>query len=92
MKAALLPDRGVIRVAGHDARKFLNGLITSDLDKVSPGRAAFAALLTPQGKITADFIIAQAGPADGNGFFLDCQRALVPTLVQRLNFSSSAPR
>jgi tRNA-modifying protein YgfZ len=86
MKAALLPDRGVVRVAGPDARKFLNGLITSDLDKVSPARAGFAALLTPQGKIIADFIVAQARPADGNGFFLDCQRALEPTLVQRLNF------
>mgnify|MGYP003694464125 CR=1 FL=1 len=26
MKAALLPDRGVVKVAGDDARKFLNGL------------------------------------------------------------------
>ena len=29
MKAALLPDRGVVKVAGDDARKFLNGLITA---------------------------------------------------------------
>jgi folate-binding protein YgfZ len=86
MKAALLPDRGVVKVAGVDARKFLNGLITSDLDKVSPTRAGFAALLTPQGKIIADFIVAYTEPADGSGFFLDCPRALAPTLVQRLNF------
>jgi tRNA-modifying protein YgfZ len=86
MLAALLPDRGVIKVAGDDARKFLNGLVTSDMAKVAPDRAAFAALLTPQGKIISDFIIAEAEPADGGGFFLDCPRALVLTLVQRLNF------
>jgi tRNA-modifying protein YgfZ len=86
MKAALLPDRGVVKVAGDDARKFLNGLVTCDLDKVSPRRPGYCALLTPQGKIIADFIVAEADPADGNGFFLDCPRALAPTLVQRLNF------
>jgi folate-binding protein YgfZ len=86
MKAALLPDRGVVKIAGDDARKFLNGLITSDIAKVDPAHAAFAALLTPQGKIIADFILAEAEPADGGGFFLDCPRALAPMLVQRLNF------
>ncbi len=86
MKAALLPDRGVIKVAGDDARKFLNGLVTIDLAKAAPGRAMFAGLLTPQGKIIADFIIAQAEDAEGGGFFLDCPRALASTLVQRLNF------
>src|SRR6266436_8963957 len=86
MKAALLPDRGVVKVAGDDARKFLNGLVTSDIAKVTPEAASFAALLTPQGKIIVDFILAEAPPADGGGFFLDCPRALAPTLLQRLNF------
>jgi tRNA-modifying protein YgfZ len=86
MQAALLPDRGVVKVAGDVARKFLNGLVTSDVDKVSPERAAFGALLTPQGKIIVDFIVAEAPAADGGGFFLDCPRALAPALVQRLNF------
>jgi folate-binding protein YgfZ len=86
MKAALLPDRGVVKVAGDDARKFLNGLVTSDIAKVTPAAAGFSALLTPQGKIIVDFILAEAPPADGGGFFLDCPRALAATLVQRLNF------
>jgi len=86
MKAALLPDRGVIKVAGPDGRKFLNGLVTTDLAKVVPGQARFAALLTPQGKIIADFIIVEAEPADGGGLFLDVPRALVRTLTDRLNF------
>jgi len=86
MKAALLPDRGVVKVVGDDVRKFLNGLITADMDKVKPGTARFAALLTPQGKIVADFIAAELDPAEGGGFFLDCPRALAPTLVEKLNF------
>jgi tRNA-modifying protein YgfZ len=86
MKAALLPDRGVVKVVGDDARKFLNGLITTDIAKVTPEQAIFAALLTPQGKIIVDFIVAEAAAGDGGGFFLDCPRALAPTLMQRLNF------
>ena len=60
MKAALLADRGVVKVAGDDARKFLNGLLTTDVAKITPERAAFAALLTPQGKIMVDMIVAEA--------------------------------
>src|SRR3954465_13617234 len=86
MKAALLPARGVVQVAGEDARKFLNGLLTADIAKVSPQRPAYAALLTPQGKIMIDMIVAEAPAGDGGGFFLDCPPALCPNLVERLNF------
>jgi len=86
MKTALLPDRGVVKVVGDDARKFLNGLVTCDMSKVSPAAARFTALLTPQGKIIVDFIVAEAPAEDGGGFFLDCPRALATTLVEKLNF------
>jgi tRNA-modifying protein YgfZ len=85
MKAALLPDRGVVKVAGDTDRDFLNGLFTADLGRVTPGRAVFAALLTAQGKIIVDGLIAEAAPEDGGGFFIDCPRALAKTLVDRLN-------
>ena len=75
MKAALLPDRGVVKVAGDDARQFLNGLATNDIGKVTPKSARFAALLTPQGKIIVDFIAAEATPEDGGDFFLECPRS-----------------
>src|ERR1700681_34060 len=84
MKAALLPDRGVIKVAGIDARKLLDGLVTADVDKVTTTDARYAALLTPQGKIIADFILVKAEAADH--YLLDCPRVLAATLVQRLNF------
>jgi folate-binding protein YgfZ len=86
MQAALLSDRGVVKVVGDDARKFLNGLITADMGKVAPGAPGFAALLTPQGKIMVDFIVAEAEPGDGGGFLLDCPRVLAGTLVDKLNF------
>ena len=86
MKAALLPDRGVVKVTGNEARKLLNGLVTSDMGKVAPARPAFAALLTPQGKIIADFIIVDGAGVAGDDFHLDCPRALAPALVERLKF------
>jgi hypothetical protein len=86
MKAALLPERGVVKVAGEPARGFLNGLLTTDIGQVTPAAARFAALLTPQGKIVIDGIVAEAPAEDGGGFFIDCPRALATTLVDKLNF------
>ncbi len=85
MKAALLPDRGVVKVAGDDARGFLHGLVSADILKLAPGAARFCALLSPQGKILADFIAVEAPAQDGGGFFLDVPRTLVKSLVARLN-------
>src|SRR3972149_1293327 len=86
MKTALLPDRGVVKVVGDDARSFLHGLLTADMTKGTPVLPKFAALLTPQGKIIVDCIVAEAPAEDGGGFFLDCPRALASQLVEKLNF------
>jgi folate-binding protein YgfZ len=86
MRAALLPDRGVIKVSGEDARKFLNGLLTTDIEQVDPQTPRFGALLTPQGKILFDCIVVEASAEDGGGFFLDCPRALSGALADRLKF------
>jgi tRNA-modifying protein YgfZ len=85
MKAALLADRGVVKVAGDGARNFLHGLVTADVLALAPGTARFGALLTPQGKIIADFLATEAPARDGGGFFLDIPRALGTTLVAKLN-------
>jgi hypothetical protein len=85
MKAALLPDRGVVKVAGDDARTFLHGLLSADILKLEPGAARFSALLSPQGKIIADFIVAEAPAHEGSGFFVDISRALAKPLVDKLN-------
>jgi tRNA-modifying protein YgfZ len=85
MKAALLPDRGAVKVAGDGARSFLHGLVTADILELAAGTARFCALLTPQGKIIADFIITEAPAKDGGGFFLDVPRALCGALVAKLS-------
>jgi tRNA-modifying protein YgfZ len=85
MKASLLPDRGVLKVIGDDARNFLHGLVTADVLGLTPGTARFCALLTPQGKIIADFIVTEAPAKDGGGFFLDVPRAVTTALVGKLN-------
>jgi folate-binding protein YgfZ len=86
MKVALLPDRGVIKVSGADARGFLNNLVTSELEPVRPGTGRFGALLTPQGKIVVDFLITEAPAGDGGGFLIDCARALAQGLADKLGF------
>jgi tRNA-modifying protein YgfZ len=86
MKAAFLPDRGVVKVSGSDARNFLNGLLTTDVTLLRPGLGRFGALLTPQGKITVDFLITEAPAGHGGGFLIDCPRALAQALADRLGF------
>jgi len=86
MKAAFLPDRGVVKVAGEDARSFLNGLVTADVTLVGPGSGRFGALLTPQGKIVVDFLITEAPSGHGGGFLIDCPRVLTQALADKLGF------
>ncbi len=86
MLAAFLPDRGVVKVSGEDARNFLNGLVTADITELKPGLAKFGALLTPQGKIIVDFLVTEAPAGHGGGFLFDCPRALAQGLADKLRF------
>jgi tRNA-modifying protein YgfZ len=84
MAIAYLIDRGVIRISGPDARSFLHNVTTGDVAAVSPECAGFGAVLTPQGKIIADFLMIEAPEEDGGGFFLDTPQLVLPHLMQRL--------
>ena len=75
-----LDDRAVIAVSGPEARDFLQGLITNDIKRVTPEASAYAALLTPQGKILFDFLI---GERDG-GLLIDAPAGTRDALVKRL--------
>jgi tRNA-modifying protein YgfZ len=86
MKAAFLPDRGVVKISGEDARSFLNGLVTTDVAQLAPGLGRFGALLTPQGKIVVDFLVTEAPAGHGGGFLLDCPRPLAQNLADKLGF------
>ena len=83
LKGAILSDRGVIRVGGAEAERFLHGLVTADVAGMANGEARFAALLTPQGKILFDFLIRRAG--DGN-FLIDGRSEALGELIKRLMF------
>jgi len=78
---AALTDRGVIAVAGDDRVSFLQGLVSNDVAGAAPGRAVWAALLTPQGKWLADFFVL----ADADRLLLDCERGQMAMLVARLS-------
>jgi len=58
MEPALLDDRAIIAVSGPEARDFLQGLLTNDLFALKPEHALYTALLSPQGKILFDFLVA----------------------------------
>ena len=75
--ASTLADRAVVRVSGEDVHGFLDGLVTNTLDPLP----AYAALLTPQGKVIADFIIWD----DGDDLLLDVAEADPEALVRRLS-------
>jgi folate-binding protein YgfZ len=77
---AHLPARAVLRVSGADRVAFLNGLVSNDVALVAPGRAVWAALLTPQGKYLADFFMF----SDGESLLLDCDASQSALVAQRL--------
>ena len=56
-RAVIFDNRALLRLAGHEARSLLQGLITADLDKLGADHALYSALLTPQGKFLFDFMI-----------------------------------
>ena len=80
MESVHLEDRAVVGLSGPEARGFLQGLITNDIERLSPGVGIYAALLTPQGKILCDFLIAEGDGA----ILLDCAAGSAEGLVKRL--------
>jgi tRNA-modifying protein YgfZ len=85
-KAAVLEDRGVVRVSGPDATGFLQGLLTNDVERLGPGGARYAALLSPQAKILFDMIVVREPDRDGSPYCLDCAAAQAGDLAKRLGF------
>ena len=80
MTDPVLPPRHVLRITGSDRAKFLQGLVTNDVDRLTQG-AVWAAMLTPQGKYLADFFLVDAGDA----ILLDVAQPLAAALTKRLS-------
>lgn len=77
---AQLADRGAVSVSGPDAAKFLQGLLTNDVDIARRDGAMFGALLSPQGKILFDLFVV----ARDDAFLIDCARVKAGELAKRL--------
>jgi folate-binding protein YgfZ len=75
-----LAHRGIIRIGGEDRRAFLQGLISNDINLCVPGKAIYAALLTPQGKFLHDMFVID----NGDHFLADCESARADDLLKRL--------
>lgn len=62
-RIARLDSRAVIAVTGPDAKTFLNGLLSQEIETLAPGELRFSGLLTPQGRLLYDLFV--AGAEDG---------------------------
>jgi folate-binding protein YgfZ len=75
-----MTDRTILSISGEDRRDFLQGLVSNDIARADDG-IAYAALLTPQGKLIADFFL--IGRKDD--YLIDVATPLAATLFQRLS-------
>ena len=80
MPVAQLDSRALIAVTGPDARAFLHGLLTQDVETLAVGEVRYAALLGPQGRLLFDLFL--FGTHDG--VLIDCVADRRPALLQRL--------
>lgn len=72
-------DRAIFEVTGPDRVTFLQGLVSNDMRKLVEG-PVYAALLSPQGKYLADFLLIPRGEA----ILLDIAAGIAEATVKRL--------
>ncbi len=88
MPNTVFNQRALIRISALDesenARDFLQGLVTQDLDAVQHDAPQWGALLSPQGKCLFDFILWAAKGEFGDDILIDCERDAAGDLVRKL--------
>lgn len=77
-----LSERGVIKITGEQAKDFLQGLISNDINKASPNNLLYSLFLTPQGKIISDCFIKNI---TDDCLLLDVPQTQISTLLPKLN-------
>ena len=84
---AELAHLGVIRVAGEDSVKFLQGQLTQDIALMGPGQARLAAFCNAKGRMQASFIVFRRPIAEGEGdeILMVCSRDILPATLKRLS-------
>ncbi|MGO8910759.1 MAG: YgfZ/GcvT domain-containing protein [Bradyrhizobium sp.] len=81
IKAVVLPDRKIVAISGTDRVKFLQGLMTNDIRRLTPDRALYTGFLNGQGKLLCDAFVLQ----DGDRILIDIAAAFVEDFVKRLS-------
>lgn len=76
-----LPNRGLLKIAGPDARTYLQGLVSQDVKRVTANQAIYSAFLTPQGKYLYDFFVFEMDGA----LVLDCEADRRSDFFKRLS-------
>lgn len=74
-----MSDRTILAVSGADRAEFLDGLVTNRVPRPGEG-LRYAALLTPQGKLVADFLLL----AEADRILVDVAGVFAPALARRL--------
>ncbi len=77
-----LSDWGLIRAAGPDARSFLHGQLTQDVQGLGSGQARLAGFCSAKGRLMATFVV---WPAADDELLLACSADLLPTTLKRLS-------
>jgi tRNA-modifying protein YgfZ len=73
-------DRGKLALTGSEARSFLQGQVTNDVEALAAGRGCYAAFLTPKGKMLGDLRILAT---DGE-LLLDTERVALQGLFNMI--------
>lgn len=77
-----LKTRSILEISGSDAKNFLQGLITNDINKVSDSALLYSAMLNAQGRFLYDFFIF----TKDDKIFLDCLDVRRDEIFKKLNF------
>jgi tRNA-modifying protein YgfZ len=73
-------ERGKLALTGREAKEFLHGQVTNDIEALEPGHGCYAAFLTPKGKMRGDLRILDLG----DELFLDTERASLQALFNMI--------
>jgi tRNA-modifying protein YgfZ len=73
-------ERGKLALTGPDAKSFLAGQVTNDVEALTPGNGVYAALLTHKGKMLADLRVLDLG----DELWLDTERVALQTLFDTI--------
>ncbi len=76
-----LPQWGLIRAQGTEARSFLHGQLTQDMLGLTADRARLAGYCSAKGRLLASFVV---WSPDSDTVFLACSADLLPPTLKRL--------